>query len=120
MQLETTTLPPATAAPTLPPVCEETGWTPWMSALLPDSEGESETFDMLRVNHHFCAENEIQDIECRTSLTWQYVLPEDKDTVCNKKLGLVCKGTDCKDHEIRVYCKCGPEGRVECSRNFAS
>ncbi|KAG8199486.1 hypothetical protein JTE90_009334 [Oedothorax gibbosus] len=101
---------PTTAAPsTLPPICEETGWTPWMSAHLPDSEGESETLDMLRINHYFCAEHDILDIECRTSLTWKYVLPESKDALCNKKLGLVCNGPHCQDHEIRVYCKCGKE-----------
>uniref|UniRef100_A0A061QFX2 Putative hemolectin n=1 Tax=Cupiennius salei TaxID=6928 RepID=A0A061QFX2_CUPSA len=100
----TTTIPK-----TLPPVCDETGWTEWMSGNLPDEQGEFETLGRLRVNHYFCEEGMIENIECRTKSSWRLVSEEDEDIICNKKVGLVCRGSQCDDYEVRVYCNCGEE-----------
>lgn len=100
-----------TIPPTLPSICDKTGWTSWMSARLPSSEGESETIDSLRHNHYFCANDMIENIECRTVMGWKYAKGEDENIVCNKKLGLVCKGSKCDDYEVRVFCNCGIESK---------
>ncbi|XP_035218784.1 SCO-spondin-like, partial [Stegodyphus dumicola] len=102
------TLPPTTPHPPLPPICEETGWTAWMNAHLPGEEGESETLENLRINHQFCVDEEIENIECRTTLGWKEA-PAGDSAICNKKLGLVCSGSDCNDYEVRVFCNCGKE-----------
>lgn len=101
---------PVTIPETLPPVCDRTGWSPWMSRHWPNEEGEFETLEMLRINHYFCAGEEIENIECRTTGTQQYVTKEE-NVICNKKVGLICNGPECKDYEVRVFCKCEEESK---------
>ncbi|XP_054708363.1 hemocytin-like [Uloborus diversus] len=106
LPIETTPIATTTVIAKLPPLCKQTGWTDWMSASLPNEEGESETLDNLRVKHSFCSENEIIKIECRSILSWRYIHGNDADVICNKKFGLLCKGQNCDDYELRVYCNC--------------
>ncbi|KAF8767625.1 Hemocytin like protein [Argiope bruennichi] len=108
--LETTTLPPVTTPLiTQPPECHANGWTAWMSSVLPSEQGEFETLERLRVNHIFCANQDIDDIECRSTRTWKYITEDTNDIICNKKVGFICNGPLCDDFEVRVHCYCGPE-----------
>ncbi|KAI8516201.1 hypothetical protein Bbelb_070140, partial [Branchiostoma belcheri] len=108
---------------TFAPVCtdEMHGWTPWMNSFYPNpaTGGDFETFDNLREQFAFCANEDIISIECRDSATG---LPFDQTgqngVKCDINSGLQCLNTQqfpipaCADYEIRVYCLCREETTV--------
>ena len=54
--------------PDLPEQCDE-GWTDWMNHNKPDYFGEFETLESLRSVYSFCADHQIQEVECRQAST---------------------------------------------------
>ncbi|XP_052248669.1 mucin-5AC-like isoform X9 [Dreissena polymorpha] len=103
--------------PTAKPVT--CGWTTWIDGHKPDENGESELFADLRRSLQFCADTDIQGIECRVKTTHQMFNETDQiQVLCDiNSGGLMCFAFDqptgqCYDYEIRVFCE--PKGQ-DCS-----
>ncbi|XP_068082174.1 hemocytin [Anabrus simplex] len=100
--------------PTMKP-CEP-GWTPWMNKNpLPDGKTASLQTEPLPIitdmkNHpnasSFCSISHMKKIECRVVGSHESAKDTGFDSECSLERGLICRGSNCPDFEIRVLCDC--------------
>ncbi|XP_070575062.1 hemocytin-like [Ptychodera flava] len=118
--LPTTHPPEGTTPHVVTPVCDNNTnyWTEWFNMDSPDSDvndqGDFETVEVLRSAVHFCPDNMLAGIECRTvdgHISSQDVA-DNENVICDISSGLLCYNNNqsigvCHDYEVRFYCLCG-------------
>ena len=109
-----------TVAPKVPTPCKKPGWTSWMNSHIPGTGDwdDRETFQSLRMYHHFCEDSYITQIRCRVAGT---DIPSKKAgqraIECNLNKGLFCDNelqepNTCLDYEVQLFCSCPEEVQV--------
>ncbi|XP_041365590.1 SCO-spondin-like, partial [Gigantopelta aegis] len=97
-----------------PAVCTSSGWTAWMSANTPTpaNRGDVENIDSLRKTYSFCAENQMDSIECRVVGPGPMADYAGQKIKCALPDGFRCLHLDqtggdmCYDYEVRFSCDC--------------